>query len=90
MLLIISILILLVDSEKIKTKTPARFSDDYPDDGPIEEEGDYSTLASMNLNYKSFISCRHLLIKLQLLTRSNVFYTIVMSVSSLCISQIVL
>jgi len=25
---------------------PARFSDDYPDDGPIEEEGDYSTLAS--------------------------------------------
>lgn len=35
-----------IDSGKIKTKVPARFSDDYPDDGPIEEEGDYSTLAS--------------------------------------------
>lgn len=54
MLLIVSIPILFIDSGKIKTKTPARFSDDYPDDGPIEEEGDYSTLASMNLNYKSF------------------------------------
>lgn len=30
---------------------PARFSDDYPDDGPIEEEGDYSTLASTNFDY---------------------------------------
>lgn len=86
MLLIISIPILFIDSGKIKTKTPARFSDDYPDDGPIEEEGDYSTLASMNLNYKSFTLYSHLLIKLQLLTGSNVFYTIVMFVSSLCIS----
>ncbi|KAL4089992.1 hypothetical protein QTP88_024910 [Uroleucon formosanum] len=40
------------DSGKIKTKVPARFSDDYPDDGPIEEEGDYSTLA--NCNYELF------------------------------------
>jgi len=39
------------DSSKMKkTKVLARFSDDYPDDGPIEEEGDYSTLASMNFN----------------------------------------
>lgn len=73
MLFIILISKLFTDSGKIKTKTPARFSDDYPDDGPIEEEGDYSTLASMNLNYKSFTSYRHLLIKLQLLTGSNVF-----------------
>ncbi|XP_027851804.2 focal adhesion kinase 1 isoform X4 [Aphis gossypii] len=36
------------DSGKIKAKVPARFSDDYPDDGPIEEEGDYSTLANCN------------------------------------------
>jgi len=41
---------LIADSEKLKSKTPARFSDDYPDDGPIEEEGDYSTLASMFIN----------------------------------------
>ncbi|VVC25353.1 Hypothetical protein CINCED_3A014359 [Cinara cedri] len=40
------------DSGKIKTKVPARFSDDYLDDGPIEEEGDYSTLA--NCNYELF------------------------------------
>lgn len=89
-LLIISIPILFVDSGKIKTKTPARFSDDYPDDVPIEEEGDYSTLASMNLNYKSFTLYKHLLIKLQLLTGSNMFYTILMSVSILFISQLVL
>jgi len=48
-LLYIIILIFAADSSKIKKiKIPARFSDDYPDDGPIEEEGDYSTLASMN------------------------------------------
>ncbi|XP_026813489.1 focal adhesion kinase 1 isoform X1 [Rhopalosiphum maidis] len=40
------------DSGKIKAKVPSRFSDDYPDDGPIEEEGDYSTLA--NCNYELY------------------------------------
>jgi len=44
-------LLLFLDSGKIKAKVPARFSDDYPDDGPIEEEGDYSTLASTNFDY---------------------------------------
>lgn len=42
---------MFLDSGKIKAKVPARFSDDYPDDGPIEEEGDYSTLASTNFDY---------------------------------------
>lgn len=46
---------LFTDLGKTKSKVPPRFSDDYPDDGPIEEEGDYSTLASMNLNY--FLIC---------------------------------
>ncbi|XP_025407805.1 focal adhesion kinase 1 isoform X2 [Sipha flava] len=40
------------DSGKIKSKVPPRFSDDYPDDGTVEEEGDYSTLA--NCNYELF------------------------------------
>ncbi|XP_050545837.1 focal adhesion kinase 1 isoform X2 [Daktulosphaira vitifoliae] len=30
----------------------SKFSEDYPDDGPLEEEGDYSTLA--NCNYELF------------------------------------
>lgn len=42
--------VLFIELGKMKSKGPTRLSDDYPDDGPIEEEGDYSTLASMNLN----------------------------------------
>lgn len=42
--------VLFIELGKMKSKAPTRLSDDYPDDGPIEEEGDYSTLASMNLN----------------------------------------
>jgi len=50
-LLLYIIILIFADSSKIKKiKMPARFSDDYPDDGPIEEEGDYSTLASMNFS----------------------------------------
>lgn len=45
------LLILLTDSEKIKSKELAKFPDDYLEDGPIDEEGDYSTLASMNYYY---------------------------------------
>ncbi|XP_050427745.1 focal adhesion kinase 1 isoform X2 [Adelges cooleyi] len=36
---------------KVKS-SPARFADDYTDDGPLDEEGDYSTLA--NCNYELF------------------------------------
>lgn len=52
----ILLLLLFLDSGKIKSKASARFSDDYPDDGHIEEEGDYSTLASMNLSYLLIIN----------------------------------